>query len=167
MQRELEKIFASIGAQIYSTAELCELVYPRAKWIQKKHRVAVLRALEGAFKRYPWIGAFRGARGVYVCDCRDLHAYALTHWRYSSDQTHAQAEERLAYDLKHPEYFTTKAMKPETGLWWLYCETAKAQWSRPRDPARALELRARHAEVKKKLREEAQAMIAILRSKLG
>ena len=70
VQRKLEKIFQQIGKRTYSITDLCKLVFDEP---YKRHRVAVLRAVNSVAKRYPWIGEFGGGNyyTYYFCDCRN------------------------------------------------------------------------------------------------
>jgi hypothetical protein len=50
VERRLRDIFADDAKGVFSTAMLCQRVYPVRK-VQKKHRVAVLRALKRLTRR--------------------------------------------------------------------------------------------------------------------
>jgi hypothetical protein len=87
--------------------------------------------------------------------------------RYDND-SHEEAEQRLRYDLEHPSQFNTikENMTPERGLWWLYCELAKAKWW-TYDQAQAKELEARYEAALKKDQAIREAQIAMVRAQLS
>ena len=166
IQRELEGIFDTkqIVDQTYSVRDLCRAIYGQD---EKRHRVAVLRGIKCIIKRNPWIGQFYSGKECCFCDCRSLHAYAVMMHRYNND-SHEEAAERLRYDLQHPGQFNTikEKMTPETGLWWLYCELAKAKWW-TYDQAQAKELEARYEAALKKDQAIREAQIAMVRAQLS
>ena len=43
-ERTIKAVFAAEPDDVFTTEELCRKVYPRIKQVQKKHRVAVIRA---------------------------------------------------------------------------------------------------------------------------
>jgi hypothetical protein len=150
IQRALQEIFEAIGGKTYSISELCALVYDEAS--EKKHRVAVLRAVDSVAKRYPSIGKFRGGERwtYYFCDCSNLWAYAITQERLRYGYSHEQAQERLRCDLEHDDniHEVKKYMEPETGMWWLYSAAMKAE--RDGDKARAETLWTKYEKVYQK-----------------
>jgi hypothetical protein len=160
VQSALIDIFENIGEETYSLAELCELVYGQAA--QKKHRVAVLRAVNDILKRFPWICVERDTyHGSYCfCDGSKLQAYAVMQTRQMTYGacTHEEAVERLQRDrqyyLEHPGQYRdpNKHMEPETGLWWLYCAATKAE--RDGNKKAAEPLWARYNDAVKKYRAE-------------
>jgi hypothetical protein len=162
----LEAIFDTkqIVDRTYSVKDLCRAIYGQD---EKRHRVAVLRGIKGIIKRNPWIGQFYSSEECCFCDCRSLHAYAVMMRRYHND-SHEKAEQRLRYDLEHPGPFSTtkENMTPETGLWWLYCELAKAKWW-TYDQARAKKLEARYEAASKKDQALRGAQMASLRAQIS
>jgi len=143
IERMLPKLLGSIGAKTYSITELCEEVYVH-EWIEKRHRVAMLRALKDIIEDYPTLGLFYGRRGTYiVCDCANLEAYAVMQARCRWNLDHQGALERLKEELKDEmdRHDFQKNMAPESGLWWMRAEWYKAE--RDGDTARAKELHGR------------------------
>jgi hypothetical protein len=167
IQRELEAIFDTkqIVDRTYSVSDLCMAIYGRD---EKRHRVAVLRGMDGVYKRNPWIGKFYCGKACCFLDCRSLHAYAVMMQRLSYADSHERGEERLRYDLEHPGTWRDckKHMEPETGLWWLHCELAKAKWW-TYDQVRAKELEVRYEAALKEEEAAREARLASFRAMLS
>jgi hypothetical protein len=50
--RAIKAVFEAAPDDAFTVEELCRLIYPGISQVEKKHRVAVIRA---AFRLYPWL----------------------------------------------------------------------------------------------------------------
>ncbi len=54
IERAIEAVFAAEPDDAFTTADLCDRVYPSLNRVEKKHRVAVIRAAKKVFGRTGW-----------------------------------------------------------------------------------------------------------------
>ena len=54
IERAIEAVFAAEPDDAFTTADLCDRVYPGLNMVEKKHRVAVIRAAKKVFGRTGW-----------------------------------------------------------------------------------------------------------------
>ncbi len=132
-------IMAAVKAEpnnAFTTAELCARVYRDVKKIEKKHRVAVLRAAETLSGK---LHTFRRLRGEHLggtlvfFDARNVMSYGMA--RLKADELYdvgdlrvrgwnRQTEESLRAKLaaaRHRELIT------EGGAWWRHVQSWKAE----------------------------------------
>jgi hypothetical protein len=86
IERAVEALFTSQPHMTYSTDELVEAVYRGVNRVEKKHRVAVLRAADNVAKRLGCWEKWKCERGfhstasgcgsIYV-NVTDVHSYAI------------------------------------------------------------------------------------------
>ena len=133
IEREIEALFTSHPHRSFSTDELVEAVYRGVNRVEKKHRVAVLRAADNVAKRLgcwekwkcerTWHSTASGCGSIYV-NVTDVHSYAIG--RYRTDCVHnkdsiAELEARIADGGKDANLIV------KGGAWWVHCEQAKAK----------------------------------------
>ena len=123
VERAVEQIFKEQPSCAFTTEELAEIVYPGINRVEKKHRVAVLRAAYKVAYRLGWF-AFRcerpGGHTVYCNPC-DVRSYALG--RLRSDFVHNDRSlERLqkmaeGRSDREEDQHETERVSPG-GAWW-------------------------------------------------
>jgi hypothetical protein len=140
IEQAIETLFSNAPSQTFSTEELVTAVFPDVNRIEKKHRVAVLRAADKVAKRRhrakwqcerwfqgggrPWLKhpSLAGRGSIYI-NMLDVHSYTLGRLRvdsFNAGRSIAELEEELHKD-KWAEF-----MK-RGGAYWLFVEEAKAK----------------------------------------
>jgi hypothetical protein len=150
VERAIEELFTSSPTQAFSTDELVAAVYPGVNRIEKKHRVAVLRAADKVAKRLRWekqqcerFGWGGEGRGSIYFNKLDVHSYAIGRMR--ADFVHAgesvsALETRIAPDGDHAEYVA------HGGSWWIHVQQFKIEAGIPVDAATKKLIAARQKE---------------------
>jgi hypothetical protein len=132
IEQVVEALFTSKPSETFSTDELVEAVYRGVNRIEKKHRVAVLRAADKVANRLHWqrwqcerwgiSGGVAGRGSIYV-NMLDVHSYALGRLRvdnFNAGLSIAQLEAELHKDI------WAKRIK-RGGTYWLFVEQHKAK----------------------------------------
>jgi hypothetical protein len=134
IQQAIETLFAAEPSRTFSTDELVEAVYRGVNRVEKKHRVAVLRAADKVAKRLHWAkwqcergggGWHRSlsGRGAVYVNLLDPRSYGLGRLRIDflhADKSMEELEAMLDGGGK------AKHIAPG-GAWWLHVEKAKAK----------------------------------------
>jgi hypothetical protein len=135
IERAIEELFAGSPGTAFSTDEIVAVVYRGVNRIEKKHRVATLRAAHRVAKRRHWekwqcertrCTSGRGpitGRGAIFVNVLNLRSYAIG--RLRTDWLHADEsiEELVAMVDGGAE---AEYIKPG-GPWWIHVEQAKAK----------------------------------------
>jgi hypothetical protein len=139
IERAIEAVFAAEPDNAFTTEDLCDRVYNGANGVEKKHRVAVLRAVKNIITRRDVLGCYPSGRmgGTLVfCDRTNVMSYAMA--RLKSDcafyqdhdprryarsclkdsSTEAELHASLAEGGRHHERVI------EGGVWWRHTQSA-------------------------------------------
>jgi hypothetical protein len=152
IERAIEAAFAAEPDNAFNTLDLCEHAYPGVNRIDKKHRVAVLRALKRIMARRPDLETMQGdalGREIVVYHRYKVMSYAMG--RLKSDNLRAYRSN----DFRKPEHWITDEAElraslseggknhrlvVEGGAWWRHTQERIAE--RDGDHERAAQLRA-------------------------
>ncbi len=85
IERALYHLFEEHPEGAWTTADLCRLIYPTANRVEKKHRVAVLRAMDKVIDKkgdqhrdWGWFYfGFKGAAARVLCNYANVMSYSL------------------------------------------------------------------------------------------
>jgi hypothetical protein len=127
IERTVAALFTSHPTATFSTSELVEAVYPGRNRIEKKHRVAVLRAATKLAERLGWekwnceraCQADMTDRGCIFANVCDVHSYTLGRLRADflrSGEPVSELERRINED---PEVAQLMA---RGGTWWMFVQ---------------------------------------------
>jgi hypothetical protein len=128
----IEALFAQKPSDTFSTDELVEHVFRGVNRIEKKHRVAVLRAADNVAKRLGHWAKWKcertfqhnmSGRGAIYANVLDVHSYAIGRLRTDflyRDQSIAALETMLQTGDK--ARFIARG-----GAWWIHVEQHKAE----------------------------------------
>jgi hypothetical protein len=144
VEQKVEAVFKANGDNAFTTDDLCRRVYrPRSRKalpIEKKHRVAVIRAAKRVAERMGWTWLMSWGRGgtLVFADACNVMSYAMGREKcsnyfgvtYSDDKLRA----RLALGGRDHHFII------EGGAWWIHTQMAIAD--RNGDAARAALLQA-------------------------
>jgi hypothetical protein len=134
VERVIEALFADEPSRTFSTDELVAAVYRSVNRVEKKHRVAVLRAADKVATRLHWdkwqcerwgqggYGPSVAGRGALYVNTLDLRSYALGRLRVDDSNAGTSVTE-LAAMLRRGEHAQWIA---PGGSWWLHVQQAKA-----------------------------------------
>jgi hypothetical protein len=135
IERAIEALFTAEPSRTFSTDELVEVVYRGVNRIEKKHRVAVLRAADKVAKRSHWEKwkcerTFQGGyyeaslagRGAVYVNMLDARSYGLGMLRICYDNAR---ESRSTAELE--AMLDDKDFAPG-GSWWFAVEEAKIKF---------------------------------------
>ncbi|MGY4496959.1 hypothetical protein ACVWYH_000886 [Bradyrhizobium sp. GM24.11] len=129
IQRAIEAAFAKSPSDTFTVEELGPIAYPGLNRIEKKHRVAILRAAYAALERTGW-GAFTSERPgghIVFFNWSDVRSYAIARMRADFVYNRASVPEIIA-ELDDPKDRYYKMVRPG-GSWWLHVELEKAKRS--------------------------------------
>ena len=128
IERAVEATFAGHPSSTFTVEELAALAYPGVNRVEKKHRVAVIRAADKVGRRMGWIGqrAERPGGTVIYSNLYDVRSYSLgrlrrdflTNWRGSD-----YPEKVLDDPTVCPRDYESAQLG---GAWWLHVEINKA-----------------------------------------
>jgi hypothetical protein len=144
IQRAIESTFRQNPSSTYSVDELAAVAYPGINQVEKKHRVAVLRAAAAAAETCGWWygQAQRPGHSMIYGNPLDLRSYAI--WRMRRDfSSGSMTPEKLAKALDDPEDWRCereREMVQPGGAWWYHIEINRAD--REGDEPRATQMRA-------------------------
>lgn len=133
IERAIEAAFSAMPSATFSVAELGPIAYPGLNRVEKRHRVAILRAADKVAARLWWKGltSERPGGSIVYCNLLDVHSYALGRLR-ADFLTGAEPIARLETFLIEPEPGDPFAHRSRWdvvrpgGAWWLHVEAAKA-----------------------------------------
>jgi hypothetical protein len=142
IQRAIESTFRQNPSSTYSVDELAAVAYPGINQVEKKHRVAVLRAAAAAAETCGWWygQAQRPGHSMIYGYPLDLRSYAI--WTMRRDfLSGSMTPEQLAKALDDPKDWRSewKNVQPG-GSWWYHVEINRAD--REGDEPRASQMRA-------------------------
>ena len=133
IEREIQALFTSQAHRTFSTDELVEAVYRGVNRIEKKHRVAVLRAADNVAKRLghwektkserAYKSTAAGLGCIYV-NITDVHSYAIGRLRadfLNLGKPMAELEAMIAEGRSDAKHVC------RGGVWWIHTEKAKAK----------------------------------------
>ncbi len=150
VERAIEAAFEAEPDRAFTTEELVFQVYPGLNRCEKKHRVALLRAMKRIHDRHPEIGEMRseslGGQAVYFTITR-VTSYAMARakadslWGYASADVRRPAhwqrsEAGLLAELEEGGRYHHHVV--EGGAWWQHVQswTAQVEAIRARDHER-------------------------------
>lgn len=128
VEQAVERTFKRLADQSLSTEELCEHVYPDT-YIEKRHRVSVLRAAKKVAARMHWDfgpitrATLSGEHGLVFYNKLDLQSYALARMRMHFGWGNQEAA--LEW-LQKPDTRDYAHIQPG-GIYWLHVERWKAE----------------------------------------
>lgn len=138
IEQAIEAAFRDHPNSTFNVSELARHAYPGVNRIEKKHRVAILRAADKVASRIWWMGRRRAAKGsevVYSNQC-DVRSMALAQLRTHYPAHSAEAAARMWDDPRHRIH-----KEAVEGAWlWLIAEHNRA--ARDGDHQRQAELQA-------------------------
>jgi len=132
IERAIEKLFEAKPNDAFSTRELCACVY--AARVERKHRVAVIRAANNVRARMPdWhaMGSDRRGHEAIFYNHASLMSYALA--RVKSGWT---SEKDIRASLKPGGFYHDCVV--EGGAWWRHVEMYLAERDGQTERAEAL-----------------------------
>lgn len=129
IQRAIEDAFRQNPSATYAVDDLATLAYPGVNRIEKKHRVAVLRAGAMAAEACGWWygQAERPGHPVVYCNPLDVRSYAA--WNMRRDFLEgALTAEQIKAALDDPKAWHSRWnwLQPD-GAWWQHVEINKAR----------------------------------------
>jgi len=79
IERAIEAVFAAEPDDAFTTADLCDRVYPGLNRVEKKHQVAVIRAAKKVCGRTGWVCYRTESLGgtLVFCNPFDVMSYAI------------------------------------------------------------------------------------------
>jgi hypothetical protein len=131
IQRAIEFAFKANPASTFAVDDLTTLAYPGINRIEKKHRVAVLRAAASASETCGWwyARAERPGHQVIYGNPVDLRSYAT--WKMRLDfSTGGLSLEEMTAALDYPAAGWSqewRRIQPPDGAWWKHVEINKAR----------------------------------------
>lgn len=157
IERAIAAAFEAEPDEAFSTDELCALAYPGVNRIEKKHRVAVIRAGERVCARMPAWAAWQSseATGPLIWANRySVPSYTLMRARKAYPREPLDAQRRM---LEHGGKFYRAAQ--EGGPWWRQVQLMIAA----RDGDRS----ERTAELEQQQQKDAKLLAEMMRRPLG
>jgi hypothetical protein len=147
--------FARSPSETFTVEELGPIAYPGLNRVEKKHRVAVLRAAYAGCRRTGWSSYASECPGGHIVffNPADLRSYAIARMRVDF-VNHKWGEHRkksvpeLVAMLDDPKHRDHKLVQLG-GAWWRHVEIEKAKRSGDQEKA---------AELQKQLQKEADAI---------
>jgi hypothetical protein len=141
IERAIEAAFLKEPSRTFSTQELIPIAYPGRKAVEKKHRVAVLRAANKIARLLWWRGrrSERPGGEVVFSNLLDVRSYALGHLR--RDFSHySDPPEKLNRLLDDPKVHCSHwhFIQQPDGAWWKHVEIYKAEKEGAADRAEQL-----------------------------
>jgi len=138
IERTIRAAFADSPSRIYSVEQLAELAYPGVNCVEKKHRVAVIRAARAAGWRCGQSEA-PGHPLVYF-NPLDVRSYALSRLRRDF-LNHRLSDADLEGLLDTPDCHRSHwAYVQPGGVWWMHVGVHRAE--RAGDAVKAAAIRA-------------------------
>lgn len=129
IQRAIEDAFRQNPRATYAVDDLAALAYPGVNHIEKKHRVAVLRAGAAAAGACGWWygWAERPGHPVVYCNPLDLRSYAT--WNMRRDFIEgALTAKQIEAALDDPKAWHSRwSLVQPGGAWWQHVEINKAR----------------------------------------
>jgi hypothetical protein len=139
IERAIEEAFTANPSQTFTVDELVAIAYPGTDEIEKKHRVAVVRAADKVAARRCWEKALseRFNHPLVYFNKLDVRSYAIMRLRTDflhNDESPAEVEAQV----DNPEGREAEAMS-EGGSWWLHVEVWRAERAGQHERAKALQ----------------------------
>ncbi|MGU3536816.1 hypothetical protein [Methylobacterium sp. A54F] len=134
MERAIEAAFIAQPSATFSIADLGPIAYPGLNQVEKRHRVAILRAADKVGKRLWWSGlrSERPGGPIIYCNLLDVRSYTLGRLR-ADHVAGAEPLDRLESLLEEPRFGDPRRhwsqwdrMQPG-GAYWIHVEMAKAR----------------------------------------
>jgi len=134
VEREIEAAFLASPEEAFSVAELGAIVYPGLNRVEKRHRVAILRAADKVARRLWWKGAVseRPGGAVIYFNLLNVRSYTLGHMRRGLVNASVPVDQLLKF-MEPPQFGDPwrsrnqwDRMQPG-GAWWFHVEMNKAQ----------------------------------------
>ena len=154
LERAIAHVFNSEPDNAFTTEDLCRRVY-QVEQVEKKHRVAVLRAARNLLRRRDALSEFAGGnrgRSSVFFDCTNVMSYAMArlkcrNGRCSDDQ---ELRDRLAG--------REAALVASGGAWWGHVQS----WVAELDARRAGDVKRLEKVLRKRENEEKALRIRML-----
>jgi hypothetical protein len=139
LQKAIEAAFRQNPSKTYSVEELAPIAYPELGEIEKKHRVAILRAASAASEACGWCYrcAERPGHPMIYGNPTDLRSYATWHMRLDC-LTGDMAPDQLATAFDDPNDAAWKRVQPG-GAWWCHVEIYNARAAGDAERAKQVE----------------------------
>ena len=129
IQTAIENAFRRNPSATYAVDELALIAYPALNRVEKKHRVAVIRAADAVARDLGWQGmrAERPGHPVIYGNTLDLRSYAT--WNMRRDfLSGALTAEQIATALDDPKAWHSQwSYVQPGGAWWKHVEINKAR----------------------------------------
>ena len=134
IERAIEAAFMAAPSATFSVEELGPIAYPGINRVEKRHRVAILRAANKVAVRLWWKGltSERPGGAIVYCNLLDVRSYALGRMR-ADMMDGAEPLERLESWLEEPRFGDPYRHRSKWdtiqpgGAWWFHVEMAKAE----------------------------------------
>lgn len=133
----IEAAFDAAPDDAFTTSELCQLAYPGINAVEKKHRVAVLRAVYAVMERRHWVRALKSeglGGGRVFFDSRNVMAYAMAHGKADAeyeftDSRKPAGRKKTALDLRRELEPGGRYHKHiiAGGAWWEHVQSWRAE----------------------------------------
>jgi hypothetical protein len=164
IERAIEAAFTTEPNRAFTVEELARAAYPGVNRVEKKHRVALLRAAHNVAERLLW-RTMRGGEngdGLTFYNPVELRSYAQAHLRWcerinlACGDTGELERNLAALDDPSMDFDHRDCMEPG-GPWWEFVEIERCR--RSGDHARADELEAKHTAQKEAFRAGLRAFL--------
>jgi hypothetical protein len=129
IQRAIEDAFRQNSSSTYTVEDLAVIAYPGVNRIEKKHRVAVLRAGAAAAEACGWWYGQAEMPGHQMLYCNPLDVRSYATWNIRRDFIEGrQTAEQIAKALDDPKvHFSRWSWVQPGGAWWQHVEINKAR----------------------------------------
>jgi hypothetical protein len=105
LERAIADAFARDPSATFSVEDLGPICYPGLNKVEKKHRVAIIRAADNVAARMWWGRTYCSGVPCVYCNLCDLHSYAMGNWREQWPNGYCcwsidESEERVGRNIK-------------------------------------------------------------------
>jgi len=140
IERAIEEVFTANPSETFTVDELVAITYPGTNRIEKKHRVAVIRAADKVAARLWWKKALseRFHHPLVYFNKLDVRSYAIMRLRAENRFLRDPSPAELAAGVDDPEGHWAELIS-EGGSWWLHVEVWRAEHAGQHERAKALQ----------------------------
>lgn len=133
IERAVEAVFAVAPDDAYTTADLIDHAYPGINRVEKKHRVAVIRAAKNICRRTGWRWFMTRALGgtLVFWNPYDVRSYAIGRLKADFGMGYRSNDERIVWCLGRTAEKIQAMLAPrgdhhhlvvEGGAWWRHVQ---------------------------------------------
>jgi hypothetical protein len=153
IERAIASIFDTEPGNAFTTEDLCERVYPGINRVEKKHRVAVLRAARTLMCRRDTLAAMvceNLGQTQVLFDCTNVMSYAMARLKCEYLSNYRSKNPRISrWQIRDEQQLRDQLSEPrrhaylsEGGAWWTHVQswTAELEARRAGDADRLVEV---------------------------